>query len=105
MKTMDMQLHEVGRWDLAICHPPCTRLCNSGQRWLYFGDEEYRKLKHREQLEGVVFFMQMFLANSDGMIEWLLQKDMRGIPNWLGLSLLLVVILIGYIAMWRIRKW
>jgi len=21
-------------WDLAICHPPCTRLCNSGVRWL-----------------------------------------------------------------------
>jgi len=21
-------------WDLAVCHPPCTRLCNSGVRWL-----------------------------------------------------------------------
>lgn len=65
VKTMDGVEHDVGRWNLAICHPPCTRLCNSGQRWLYFGDEEYRKRKHREQLEGVVFFMQMFLANSD----------------------------------------
>lgn len=26
------------RWDLAvILHPPCTRLCNSGVRWLYIG--------------------------------------------------------------------
>lgn len=25
-------------WDLAvILHPPCTRLCNSGVRWLYMG--------------------------------------------------------------------
>ena len=24
-----------GRWDmLIVCHPPCTRLCNSGVRWL-----------------------------------------------------------------------
>lgn len=23
-----------GRWDLAILHPPCTRLTNSGVRWL-----------------------------------------------------------------------
>ena len=23
------------RWDLAIFHPPCTRLCNSGVRWLH----------------------------------------------------------------------
>lgn len=22
-------------WDLAIMHPPCTRLCNSGVRWLH----------------------------------------------------------------------
>ncbi len=21
-------------WDLAVCHPPCTRLCNSGVSWL-----------------------------------------------------------------------
>ena len=23
------------RWDLMIAHPPCTRLCNSGVRWLH----------------------------------------------------------------------
>lgn len=23
------------QWDLAICHPPCTYLSNSGVRWLY----------------------------------------------------------------------
>ena len=22
------------KWDLMIAHPPCTRLCNSGLRWL-----------------------------------------------------------------------
>jgi hypothetical protein len=24
----------LGKWDLGIFHPPCTRLCNSGVRWL-----------------------------------------------------------------------
>jgi hypothetical protein len=24
-----------GWWDLVIAHPPCTRLCNSGVRWLH----------------------------------------------------------------------
>ncbi|EMA2479586.1 hypothetical protein U2G54_000999 [Vibrio fluvialis] len=23
-----------GRWDMMIAHPPCTRLCNAGVRWL-----------------------------------------------------------------------
>lgn len=26
-----------GPWDLYIAHPPCTRLCNSGVRWLFGG--------------------------------------------------------------------
>lgn len=25
-------------WDLVIAHPPCTRLCNSGVRWLHERD-------------------------------------------------------------------
>lgn len=64
--TMDGAVHDIpDRWDLIIAHPPCTRLCNSGQRWLYWGDEEYRKKKHREQLEGVVFFMRIVAADCD----------------------------------------
>jgi hypothetical protein len=27
-----------GGWDLIIAHPPCTRLCNSGVRWLHERD-------------------------------------------------------------------
>jgi len=28
-------------WDLlAVMHPPCTRLCNSGVRWLYIGGKK-----------------------------------------------------------------
>lgn len=35
-----------GKWDLIIAHPPCTRLCTTSQRWLYFGDKEYRQKKY-----------------------------------------------------------
>lgn len=32
-------LHVINEgWDLAIFHPPCTRLCNSGVRWLHERD-------------------------------------------------------------------
>lgn len=33
--TMDEQIHDVGKWDLLIAHPPCTYLSNAGARFLY----------------------------------------------------------------------
>lgn len=44
-------------WDLVIAHPPCTRLCNSGQRWMYYGDDEYQSKKSIEQRLAIGFFM------------------------------------------------
>jgi hypothetical protein len=65
-KTMDGQMHSIqGRWDLIIAHPPCTRLCNSGQRWLYWGSEEYRAKKRKEQEEAVAFYMRFVNADCD----------------------------------------
>ena len=63
-QTGDGKWHVIdGRWDMIIAHPPCTRLCNSGQRWMYWGDEEYRAKKQREQEEGIAFFLR--IANAD----------------------------------------
>ena len=50
---------------MIIAHPPCTRLCNSGQRWLYWGTEEYRANKRKEQKEAVEFFMKFVNADCD----------------------------------------
>lgn len=54
-----------GRWDLIIAHPPCTRLCSSGQRWLHFGTEEYKEKKAIERQEGIDFFLKFTKADCD----------------------------------------
>ena len=65
-KTMDGKDHYIdGKWDLIIAHPPCTRLCTTSQRWLYFGDKEYRSEKIREQQKAIVFFMRFALADCE----------------------------------------
>lgn len=65
-KTMDGTKHRIdGEWDMIIAHPPCTRLCNSGQRWLYWGTEEYRAKKRLEQEEAIKFFMKFVNAECD----------------------------------------
>lgn len=65
-ETCDGAEHSVdGKWDLLIAHPPCTRLCNSGQRWCYFGSEEYRQTKLKEREEAIEFFMKFANANCE----------------------------------------
>ena len=62
--TCDGIKHHIdGEWDLIIAHPPCTRLCNSGQRWLYYGDTSYQKKKENERQEGIDFFMKFTNIN------------------------------------------
>ena len=64
--TSDGVQHGInGKWDLIIAHPPCTRLCNSGQRWLYWGDEEYRRKKQMEKELAVAFFLHFTRADCD----------------------------------------
>ncbi len=48
-------------WDLVIAHPPCTRLCNSGNRW--------RSTKKQETSEAVNFFMLFTLLPCPTVIE------------------------------------
>jgi hypothetical protein len=45
-------------WDLVIAHPPCTRLCNSGVRWLHERD------LWDEMREGAEFFLACLNANA-----------------------------------------
>ena len=64
--TCDGVLHIIqDKWDLIIAHPPCTRLCNSGQRWLYYGDEKYKNKKIKDQEDAIRFFMCFVNADCD----------------------------------------
>lgn len=45
-------------WDLVIAHPPCTRLCNSGVRWLAERD------LWDDMREGAEFFLACLNANA-----------------------------------------
>lgn len=56
------------KWDMIIAHPPCTRLCNSGQRWLYWGDDAYKSIKLADQRAAIVFFMRIALADCDKIV-------------------------------------
>lgn len=56
--TENKEIHYIKKWDMIIAHPPCTRLCNTGQRWLYTKNEEYNKQKKEEQKKAIEFFMK-----------------------------------------------
>jgi hypothetical protein len=45
-------------WDLVIAHPPCTRLCNSGVRWLH------ERNLWDDLEDAVAFFQDCFNANA-----------------------------------------
>lgn len=53
-------LRELGReWDLAIFHPPCTYLSNSGVRWLYNKDGSRNEERWRKMRQGAEFFKKL----------------------------------------------
>lgn len=45
-------------WDLVIAHPPCTRLCNSGVRWLH------ERNLWEDLRDGAGFFLECLNANA-----------------------------------------
>lgn len=57
--TQDNTYHFIDKWDMVIAHPPCTRLCNSGQRWLYWGDEEYRAKREKNKKKPLIFLCNL----------------------------------------------
>lgn len=62
--TQDGKARSIdSKWDMIIAHPPCTRLCSSGQRWLYYGSTEYQNKKKAEQDFAIEFFMEFVNAD------------------------------------------
>lgn len=60
-KTVDGVEHEIdSKWDMLICHPPCTHLAVSGMRWF----KEGRKPISLQE-EAIKFFMEFVNADCD----------------------------------------
>lgn len=60
-QTVDGELHTIdSKWDMIIAFPPCTQLCNSGQRWFH----EHKKPR-RLQFEAIRFFYRFVLADCE----------------------------------------
>ena len=51
---------QAGRWDLIIAHPPCTDLCNAGQRWFTEGKKSLTL-----QRKSIAFFYKFVMADCD----------------------------------------
>lgn len=65
IKTMDMQFHEIGKWDLVIAHPPCTYLTNVATRHFSLKMTNPEKVVKRweNRALAVAFFMRFALAD------------------------------------------
>ena len=70
-------------WDLAIFHPPCTRLCSSGARWW--------KGKEYEQEDAVNFVLALMsapiqkiaLENPIGVLSTVYRKPDQIVQPWM----------------------
>lgn len=65
--TMDGQLHDVGRWDLVIAHPPCTKTSNAGAKHLFRG-HKLNLERYYEGLCGKALFMAIWAADVDRLV-------------------------------------
>ena len=62
-KTVDGTKHSIkGKWDMLICHPPCTYLSNAGARHLW-KNHELNQERYKKGLEAKGFFMKLYNAD------------------------------------------
>lgn len=56
-KTQDGVIHQVARWDLIICHPPCTYLCRVSSVWMKIKGQIQQE-RYENMLKAREFFMR-----------------------------------------------
>lgn len=65
-ETMDRTPHEIeGKWDLLICHPPCTFLSNAGACRLYPKKGQIDPDRYAKGLKAKEFFLKFWNADCD----------------------------------------
>ena len=66
--TCDGKEHKIeGKWDMLICHPPCTYLSNAGARHLYKG-HKLNEERYKKGLDAKQFFMIFYNANCEKIV-------------------------------------
>ena len=63
--TMDGKMHDIGRWDLLIAHPPCTYLTIAGNKWFKSEFADRFPDRQNQRKEAVEFFMAFANADCD----------------------------------------
>lgn len=65
--TMDEKIHDVGKWDLLIAHPPCTYLSNCATRHysLRCSPAEKVVIRWEDRAKAAIFFMRFLTANAE----------------------------------------
>ena len=64
--TMDGVTHTIeGKWDLLICHPPCTYMSVAGASRMYSTKGQIDKERLAKALEAKAFFMRFINADCD----------------------------------------
>lgn len=59
---MNGAIHDVGRWDLLVAHPPCTYLSNAGASFLWKG-KELQADRLMKGIHGRDLFMRFWWAD------------------------------------------
>ena len=65
--TMDGQTNDVGRWDMIIAFPPCTKTSNAGARHLYKGGR-LNLVRYYDGLCGKALFLAIWAADCDKVV-------------------------------------
>lgn len=65
--TMDGQTHDIERWDMAICFPPCTKTSNAGVKHLFRGHQLNLK-RYYDGLCGKALFMALWKADVEKLV-------------------------------------
>lgn len=63
-QTMDGKLHNLGKWDLVIAHPPCTYLCKVSSVWMMI-DGVIQPERYQKMLDAREFFFRCLSAQAE----------------------------------------
>lgn len=71
--TSDNKLHIIDNWDMVISFPPCTHLCNAGQRWFKSGHKDinlqYKAIEFFKVFTNLYWIDKVIIENPVGIMS------------------------------------